>query len=68
MIGTTGDDLIREAGGGLVVVTFDYRLGVFGTRSSIPTTMPCLILLLVFDRVPCGRTGSSEGGSERWST
>ena len=34
MIGTTGDDLIREAGGGLVVVTFDYRLGVFGTQSS----------------------------------
>ena len=34
MIGTTGDDLIREAGGGLVVVTFDYRLGVFGKRSS----------------------------------
>ena len=42
MIGTTGDDLIREAGGGLVVVTFDYRLGVFGTRSSYPR--PCRVL------------------------
>ncbi|KAI0347662.1 cephalosporin esterase [Trametopsis cervina] len=28
--GTSGDDLIREAGGGLVVVNMDYRLGVFG--------------------------------------
>ncbi|KAI0094263.1 cephalosporin esterase [Irpex rosettiformis] len=28
--GFNGDDLIREGGGGLVVVTMDYRLGVFG--------------------------------------
>ncbi|KAI0094265.1 cephalosporin esterase [Irpex rosettiformis] len=27
---TTGDDVIIKAGGGLIVVTFDYRLGVFG--------------------------------------
>ncbi|KAI0782411.1 cephalosporin esterase [Irpex lacteus] len=26
----TGDDLVREAGGGIVVVTLEYRLGVFG--------------------------------------
>ncbi|KAI0782412.1 cephalosporin esterase [Irpex lacteus] len=30
VVGTTGDDLIREAGGGLIAVTLDYRLGVFG--------------------------------------
>ncbi|KAI0685456.1 cephalosporin esterase [Cytidiella melzeri] len=28
--GQSGDDLIAEAGGGIVAVTFDYRLGVFG--------------------------------------
>ena len=31
---TTGDDLIREAGGGLVTVTLDYRLGIFGLSIS----------------------------------
>ncbi|KAI0085313.1 hypothetical protein BDY19DRAFT_996856 [Irpex rosettiformis] len=30
VVGTTGVDLIREAGGGLVAVTLDYRLDVFG--------------------------------------
>ena len=28
--GQSGDDLIAEAGGGLVVVNMEYRLGVFG--------------------------------------
>ncbi|KAF8881219.1 Alpha/Beta hydrolase protein [Infundibulicybe gibba] len=28
--GATGDDLIREAGGGVVAVAIQYRLGVFG--------------------------------------
>jgi carboxylesterase type B len=32
--GNSGDDLIREAGGGLVVVNMDYRLGVFGGYKS----------------------------------
>lgn len=29
-----GNDLIREAGGGVVVVVIQYRLGVFGFLSS----------------------------------
>ena len=28
--GNSGDNLISEAGGGLVVVNMEYRLGVFG--------------------------------------
>lgn len=28
--GSSGDNLINEAGGGLVVVNMEYRLGVFG--------------------------------------
>lgn len=28
--GNSGDNLINEAGGGLVVVNMEYRLGVFG--------------------------------------
>ena len=34
VVGTTGVDLIREAGGGLIAVTLDYRLGVFGMYSA----------------------------------
>ncbi len=30
----TGDDLVREAGGGIVVVTLEYRLGVFGKQTA----------------------------------
>ena len=33
VVGTTGVDLISEAGGGLIAVTLDYRLGVFGMYS-----------------------------------
>ena len=29
-LGSDGGDLIREAGGGVVAVTIEYRLGVFG--------------------------------------
>lgn len=34
----TGDDLVREAGGGIVVVTLEYRLGIFGERSATVVT------------------------------
>ena len=27
---TLGSDLVREAGGGLIAITLDYRLGIFG--------------------------------------
>jgi hypothetical protein len=32
--GESGDDLIAEAGGDLVVVNVEYRLGVFGARQT----------------------------------
>lgn len=31
-MGESEDDLIREAGGGIVSVEVEYRLGIFGAR------------------------------------
>lgn len=39
-MGESGDDLIREAGGGIVAVEVEYRLGIFGTYSSSPLMFP----------------------------
>lgn len=27
----SGDDLVKEAGGGIIAITLEYRLGIFGS-------------------------------------
>ncbi|KLO13416.1 cephalosporin esterase [Schizopora paradoxa] len=45
-VGFDGSDLIREAGGGIVAVEVQYRLGLFGTLSLVPH-----VLLLFIDSI-----------------
>ena len=33
--GTSGNDLIKEGGGGLIAVELEYRLGIFGMQDCI---------------------------------
>jgi hypothetical protein len=42
--GSDGGDLIREAGGGIVAVTIEYRLGVFGKCMRV-YTLSCVLKL-----------------------
>ena len=60
--GESGADLIREAGGGIVAVEAEYRLGIFGMFS----IMHILVCMINFCRFPGWRRDQEKRCSERW--
>lgn len=60
--GMSGSDLVREAGGGIVAVELEYRLGVFGEAILFGKSKP--YVLMKTSRLPPRNPGKEKRSIE----